>query len=205
MRTLLGACATLAAALLAASCGEKGTASTGSAKTPEPRIVFADDEFQRIRIEAEDAAHIAGVVMRVAEDPGASGGKCVWIPDKAGTPFPKPGPPRYDRAVYKFTVKEPGYYTFWCRRKWKDGCGDTLAVRFDKVGRPHAEAFTFGADDSTWQWGWSPVYESGDPRQFLLSAGQHIMEILNREDGPRYDVILLTNDRYYVPQGIEAQ
>ena len=207
MRGLLAACGLVAAALLAASCGEKGSASTGagSTATAEPKIVFADDAFKHIRVEAEDAVHIDGTVMRVVEDPEASGGKCVWIPDKAGTPNPKSGPPKYDRAVYKFKIEEAGYYTFWCRRKWKDSCGDTLAVRFDKVGRPHADAFTFGHDDSTWQWGWSPVHEDGKPKQFFFDVGEHTMEILNREDGPRFDVILLTNDRDYVPQGLEAQ
>ena len=207
MRGFLAACGLLALVLAAASCGEKGSASTApnSSTTSEPKIVFADDAFKHIRIEAEDAVHIDGTVMRVVEDPEASGGKCVWIPDKAGTPNPKSGPPKYDRAVYKFKIEEPGYYTFWCRRKWKDSCGDTLAVRFDKVGRPHADAFTFGHDDSTWQWGWSPVHEDGKPKQFFFDVGEHTMEILNREDGPRYDVILLTNDRDYVPQGLEAQ
>ncbi len=207
MRTTLVASGLAVLCLFAASCGEKGTASTGpgSNTTEEPKIVFADDAFKHIRLEAEDAVHIEGVVMRVVEDPEASGGKCVWIPDKAGTPDPKSTSPKYDRAVYKFKVEEPGYYTFWCRRKWKDSCGDTLAVRFDKVGRPHSEAFDFGHDDSSWRWGWSPVYEGGKPRQFFLEAGNHTLEILNREDGPRYDVILLTNDRDYVPQGLEAR
>jgi len=179
------------------------------------KVQFADN-YQRIRIEAEDAVQIVsddalpevgGKVMRVVEDPTASGGKCIWIPDKAGKPNPDPDegkPPRFARAVYKFKVTVPGEYTFWCRRNWFDQCGDTLAVRFDKEGAPHMDAFLFGSDGKEFKvWKWSPVYRAGDPRRFFLGAGEHTMEILNLEDGPRFDVILLTDDPGYVPQGME--
>ena len=163
-------------------------------------VEFADD-FQRIRIEAEDAVKIEGDLMHIVADPDASGGKCIEIPDKVG----KPEDGKFARAVYKLQVKVSGHYTFWCRRKWLDACGDTLAVRFDQVGRPHAEAALFGGSDSKpVRWAWSPVYvESGKVQQFYLAAGEHVMEILNREDGPRVDVILLTDDPDYVPQGME--
>jgi len=194
-------------ALALVSCGDEEGASTTTAGKASSRVdtargvVFANDAFERIRIEAESAQKVEGSLMRVVEDSGASGGKCLFIADKAGTP--KEG--KLARALYTFTVKEPGNYTFWCRRKWHDQCGDTFAVRFDQVGRPHSEAFLFGADDSSKppRWGWTPVRENGKQRQFFFTAGKHVMEILNREDGPRFDVVLLTDDRDYVPQGIE--
>lgn len=176
-----------------------------------------ESNFQRIRIEAEDAAKIEsddalpgvqGKVMQVVADPGASGGKCLWIPDKAGVPDPDPksgNPPKRARAVYKFKVATPGNYTFWLRRKWLDRCGDTVFVRFDKEGAPHADAFICGSDDSSEvpRWGWSPVWKEGQPLQFYLTAGEHTLEILNREDGVWLDVILLTDDPGYLPQGME--
>jgi len=182
-------------------------------KEPGKRVVFAEP-FERIRIEAEAATKIVsddalhgGKVMRIEEAAGASGGRCIYIPDKAGTPE-KEG--RFARAVYTFTVRKTGLYTFWCRRKWYDPpqCGDTFAVRFDREGQPRnldKTEYLFGADDTSRppRWGWSPVHVKGKPRQFFLKAGQHTMEILNREDGPRFDVILLTDDPDYVPQGME--
>ncbi len=175
------------------------------------------DDFHRVRFEAEDAAKIEsddalpgveGKVMRIVDDPGASKGKCIWVPDKAGVPDPDPksgNPPKRARAVYKFKVTAAGNYTFWLRRKWMDRCGDTVFVRFDKEGAPHTNALICGSDDSSEvpQWGWSPVWENGQPRQFYLAAGEHTLEILNREDGPRFDVILLTDDPGYLPQGME--
>jgi len=175
---------------------------TATAK-PAPNAVVFEDDFERVRIEAESAVKIEGKVMRIAEDKSASGGKCIEIPDKAG----KPEEGKFARAIYKFKIKKPGLYTFWCRRKWFDQCGDTFAVRFDKAGQPRnlkTEAL-FGADDSSQppRWGWSPVFQKGKPRQFFLDAGDHTMELLNREDGPKCDVFLLTSDRDYVPQGLE--
>mgnify|MGYP000957565155 CR=1 FL=1 len=216
------------AALALASCGNESTATppgtaTASAKAAAPpeagkpgdkapakaasSVTFQDD-FEFIRIEAEAAEKIEGEIMRVVDDPEASGGKCIEIPDKVGTPWPKDAEPaKMARAVYRFTVKSPGNYTFWCRRKWFDQCGDTFAVRFDRESQPRDEKteLLFGADDSSKppRWGWTPVRQQGNPRQFFLDAGPHVLEILNREDGPRFDVLLLTNDRDYVPVGME--
>ncbi|HUT33053.1 MAG TPA: hypothetical protein VNE39_06215 [Planctomycetota bacterium] len=210
--------------VLGASCSQDDASgrtgnggANGRGSRPAKGGVFTD-HFQRIRIEAEkatklesDDAHpgVGGKVMRVVDDPGASGGKCIAIPDEAGTPYgkagSKPDVPRHARAVYKFKVAVAGSYTFWCRRKWFDSCGDTLAMRLDKEGAQQADACLFGSDDSSKppRWDWSPVKEKGDPRQFYLAAGEHTLEILNREDGPRFDVILLTDDPDYVPQGME--
>lgn len=221
----LALCAALAGlSVLGASCSQddasapegKGRPAGGRAAKGKGGVEFADN-FQRIRFEAASAvkiesddanADVGGKLMRIVDDAGASGGKCVFVPDKAGTPEPPAGEtPKRAVALYKFQVKVAGNYTFWCHRKWYDRCGDTFAMRIDKVGAPHAEAFLFGSDDSSKppRWGWSPVFqrENGQPRQFFLTAGEHTLEILNREDGPRFDVILFTDDPDYVPQGTE--
>ncbi len=215
--------------VLGASCSEDGASgdagngtTKGGTARPTKGGVFTD-YFQRIRFDGTDKkylvkiesadAHpgVGGKVMRVVDDPTASGGKCVFIPDEAGTPFGKAGSkddiPRYARAVYKIEIAVAGNYTFWIRRKWFDSCGDTLYMRIDKEGAPHsdAHAHVVGSDDSSKppRWDWSPVWEKGDPRQFYLSKDTHVLEILNREDGPRFDVILLTDDPGYKPQGMD--
>jgi hypothetical protein len=151
--------------------------------------------------------------MRIEAAEGASGGKCLYIPDKSGTPVAGSSgePAKFASAIYRVKIAKAGLYTFWCRRKWCDPpqCGDTFAVRFDMEGKPRnidsKTEHLFGSDDMTRppRWAWSPVYENGKPRQFFLAAGDHVLELVNREDGPRADVILLTNDRDYVPQGME--
>jgi len=223
VRRLMAAGLAAAAAALCLSCSKDNSA--GGAPSNNGRkgsrgtkggVEFADS-FERIRIEAESAVKIesddalpdvGGKVMRVVDDPTASGGKCISVPDKAGTPDPPAGqPPKHARAVYKFKVKTAGKYIFWCRRNWWDQCGDTLYVRFDKEGAPHTEAFLCGSDGGPYKvWKWSEVRdkeEEDNRRRFYLAAGDHTMEILNREDGPRFDVILLTDDPDHVPQGME--
>jgi hypothetical protein len=219
----------VAAALgaLCASCssdeagakGQPGGATANPRSTtrrPNGKVVDLGDDFKYIRrqavkdlvkLESDDALPDAGgKVMRVTADPDAVGGKCIEIPDKAGCPEPDKGG-KFARAIYKVTIETPGHYTFWCRRKWDGPCGDTLAVRFDEVGKPRnlkTEAL-FGSDDSSKppRWDWSTWKESGKVRRFFLAAGEHMMEIVNREDGPRFDALLLTDDPDYVPQGIE--
>jgi len=181
-------------ALIAASCAGDGDAPAS------PDAVSIIRSYQRVRIEAEGADEIEGKQFRIADDPDASGGKCVEIPVGAG--LPEDG--NFSRAVYRFTVKASGSYTFWCRNKCFDECG-SLAVRLDKVGRPHVEAYMFGG--AWWRpprWRWSPVYTEGTgrPRQFDLAAGEHVLEMLNRSDGPRFDVLLLTDEPGYVPEGL---
>ena len=218
--------AVAALGLLCASCDTEAVLTPPPGDTPpvtagkpsSKQVVFVGEEFETIRIEAEDAekivsddalAPIVGKVMRIVEAEGASGGKCIWIPDKAGCPEPDKGH-KFARAVYRLKIKKAGLYTFWCRRKWGDPpqCSDTFAVRFDREGQPRNLEKTehlFGSDNMMRppRWGWSPARVGGKPKQFFLTAGEHVLELLNREDGPRADVILLTNDRDYVPQGME--
>ena len=194
----------------AVDAGRDDRPGQGVTRDVKGGVEFADG-FKRIRFEAErdgriesDDAHpdVGGKLMRVVDDADASGGKCIEVPDKVGKPDPDG---KLARAVYKFTILKPDNYVFWCRRWWLDQCGDTFAVRFDKEGRPHSDAYLFGADDMSKppRWGWSPVFDKGKPRQFFFTPGEHVMEILNAEDGPRLDLILLTNDRGYVPSDSE--
>ncbi|MFW6161803.1 MAG: hypothetical protein ACODAJ_03485 [Planctomycetota bacterium] len=198
----------------------RGKGSPGKVEKPSSKqVVFVGEGFERIRIEAENAEKIESdqasdgkPLMRIVEAEGASGGKALFIPDKGGTPTPGSSgkEPKFARAVYRFQIDKAGLYTFWLRRKWGDppACSDTFAVRFDKAGQPRRLGKTediCGSDDMSRppRWGWSPVWVNGQPKRTFLTAGEHVLELLNLEDGPYADVILLTNDRDYVPQGME--
>ena len=201
--------------VLLAGCGEGDGSTQDKGQEPDgagdgrPKVSFEgggfDAPFERIRIEAEDGRIVqAEKLFRLVNDPKASGGKCLELPDKCG----KPEDGKVARVVYEFEATKAGHYTFWCRRRWLPGCGDTLAVRFDKAGRPHKDADLFGSDDSSKpsRWAWSPVRLKDAKvlrQQYYLTEGKHTLEILNREDGPRYDVILLTEDPDYVPMGLD--
>jgi hypothetical protein len=216
LKTLWGCVFGVAAAgvlaLLYASCSSESNANSTGNKTERPVASRAkgrekagpgafEGDFEKIRIEAESAEKIEGEIMRIVADPLASGGKCLEIPDKIG----KPEDGKLARARYRFKVAKAGTYYVWARRFWIDQCGDTFAIRFDKVGRPHNDAIVFGADDASKppRWGWTPVRENGRPRPYIFTAGEHVMEILNTEDGPRLDLVLLTDDSSYVPTDSE--
>jgi len=208
----LGVAAAGVLALWCASCSNESNANFSGGASPTPGVSRSkgsdkagagafESDFEKIRIEAESAEKIEGEIMRIVDDPRTSGGKCLEIPDKSGTP--ETG--KFARALYRFKIAKPGTYYAWARRWWVDQCGDTFAIRFDKVGRPHNEAIIFGADDSSKppRWGWTPVRENGRPRPFAFTAGEHLMEILNTEDGPKLDFVLLTDDASYVPTDSE--
>lgn len=203
----------VAAALgvLCASCNSEATVNPlpgkgGKSGKAPARVIDFGEEFEHIRIEAETAVKMDGNLcdkVKVVEDKDASGGKCIFIPDTIGTP--EKG--KFFSAHYKVTIKTPGLYTFWLRRFWPDACADTVGMRFDMAGKPRnlKKEALIGSDDMSKppRWAWSPWYLNGNPRQVFLSAGEHVLEVMNREDGPKFDVILLTNDRDYVPQGLE--
>lgn len=177
-----------------------------AAPSPKP-VPAAPEPPERIWIEAEHAARIDGNGMKVVEDEGASGGKCIRVTEWF-EPFRNV---RQTSAVYYFDVEKAGKYTFWCRRKWQDPPQDseTLALRFDQPGRPSdlESQLVFGSDDMGRppRWGWSPVYEQGTPRQFFFAAGPHVLEMLNHWSRARFDAILLTNDPEHVPFGIDGR
>ncbi|MCX7805404.1 MAG: hypothetical protein N3A38_09475, partial [Planctomycetota bacterium] len=99
------------------------------------------------------------------------------------------------RAVYNVKVPEDGEYFFWIRTWWLDSCGDSVFYRIDDgpyrvlTGDPTTRA-SAGRD----VWRWRTELSAGKPRTFRLAKGIHRVEIRNREDGPRFDQLMLTAD-----------
>ncbi len=141
--------------------------------------------------------------MAIVEAAEASRGKCVEV--TRDMDWGRMGPST--SAVYYFHVENAGLYTFWCRRRWMEVSDCVwLAMRFDQPGhvRDGKKEWLFG-DDGVGRpprWKWSPVFRKGLARQFFLTAGEHVLEILNGEGPCRFDAILLTNDAAFIPSGI---
>ncbi len=99
------------------------------------------------------------------------------------------------RAVYNVEVPEDGEYFFWIRTWWLDSCGDSVFYKVDDgpyrvlAGDPTTRA-SAGRD----VWRWRTELSAGKPRTFKLAKGLHRIEIRNREDGPRFDQLMLTTD-----------
>lgn len=149
-----------------------------------------------ICFEAEDVDAIKPP-MRVSDGSGddaaakvageASGGRYLEVPEGAGKP-PETG----GEAIYEFQIAQGGRYRFWGRAWWPNSCGNSFTWILNE-NRP----FVFGRGGTFEHWHWV--------RGMLveLEPGRHRLRVLNREDGPRLDQILLTRNLRFVPSGIE--
>ena len=86
----------------------------------------------------------------------------------------------------------------WCRVWWNGECSNSFTVKIDDQ-----PPFLFGEDATykTWHWVRYPVSRTAKPID--LTAGDHSLVLLNREDGVRIDQILLSSDKRFVPVDIE--
>jgi hypothetical protein len=177
-------------------------------------------KFACVVWEAEDAEEIEPPMRKVEARLGSliGGTGYLEIPDKSnpyevdkkeegGAACEPPGcgkpanasgseQPRFPgRAVYHVEVPEDGEYYFWVRSWWLDSCGDSVFYKIDDgpyrvlTGDPTTRA-SAGRD----VWRWRTELSAGKPRTFRLSRGKHRIELRNREDGPRFDQLMLTTD-----------
>lgn len=153
-----------------------------------------------VLVEAEAAAEIEEPVQKIEFEkppqgvdavPGASSNAYLAIVQGAGNP-PKV---TTGKAVYKIAVPAKGVYTLWIRAYWDDSCGNSLGVQIGDTKEFMVEDTTY----KTWHWVKSP------PRlqQLALEPGEITLTIKNREDGVRWDQILLTPSKRYVPVAAE--
>lgn len=135
--------------------------------------------------------------MQSAFDLSASSGKYIWVPNGAGV---------RGSAVYNFTVAQAGKYMIWGRTIAPNGSDDSFYIEIDETGNK-VWSVTVG---ETWIWNkvTHAVRNIGVDKvtfeqvTFDLTAGTHQLKIKQREDGPKIDKILITNDFSYIPTGI---
>ena len=172
----------------------KPAAGTGDAPVPQISMIKM---APRILIEAENGK--IQPPMKVFRDAKASQGGFVEAPE---------GPNHKEISIggsvtHTFVVEEPGAYVLWIRKSWTSGCGNSLTVSVDG-----GKEITFGGDATYGKWDWKRVPDPAQPGQPLLctlTKGTHTIAIGNREDGSRYDQILLIQDSEYVPVSIEKE
>jgi hypothetical protein len=150
-----------------------------------------------VEAEAEDGTELVAP-LRVDDDPGASGGRCLKLPavscdGRHVHPFDGPAAPeRLAGAVQiPFAVTEKGRYALWIRKWWCCSEGDSFIVEMNG-GR----SYIFGDDGTDFRkWSWLPLTEAGQQVAFELKPGQHVLLIRSRgETGFRIDRILFTTD-----------
>ena len=172
-----------------------GTATASVAAAPVATGTFeADVDFFRV-IDASDAKEI-GPPMISAKDPRAGKGTILRIPDKAGVP-PEDGEPGMKHGGASFEIEAPKDIrcNVWLRVWWEGSCGNSIFYQL--VGK---QPMVVGNDGTYDAWHWLPA-----PGTHNLVKGTNRFLVLNREDGVRFDQVLITGDLEYVPQGIEEE
>ena len=148
------------------------------------------EDTGRIVINAASAKKVVPP-MRWGKDAKAAKGKFLEIPDSGkGGAKVKEG---QGHAVFEFEAKEEAKYYLHVRVWWTDGCGNSINVAVDGKKNVRIEDPTY----KHWHW------VKAKRKVIKLGKGKHTLKVSNREDGARFDQILLTNDKEYVPQGIE--
>ena len=134
--------------------------------------------------------------MEVRADSSASAGTYVLTPavephGLVHTHLHKEGE---GRAALRFKPTAEGDYAIWFRAKYCCACGNSANVFLDGASLGTVEDSVYEA----WHW----VRLSRPPLR--LSAADHLLLIVNREDGAGIDQVLLTQDPDYRPTGIES-
>jgi hypothetical protein len=142
----------------------------------------------RVAWEAEAGLLVPG--MTEAEDPDASGGRCVWQPQEAGVGSPQ------GTASWPLAVAQPGRYWLWGRVLATTGESDSFYVqllRDDGTPLVPRGAWHTGRKGS---WSWEPVkLDLGKQHTPLeLPAGSLRLVITAREPGARLDQLMLRFD-----------
>jgi hypothetical protein len=138
----------------------------------------------QIWLEAESGTLSAP--MKSASDAAASAGKYIWVPegqkDNYGTSVSG------GLAAYRLQIAQAGNYRIWGRILTGGGQSDSFFTAVDNG------AYSRWDVPPASKWSWAVA------RTVTLTAGEHTLKILNREDGTKMDRILVTNDLAYMPK-----
>jgi len=123
--------------------------------------------------------------------------KTCGLEDRKGGGGSLPG-----KATYEFELPRADDYYVFIRAKWLDSCGNSVYVRLDDESYQTMEDTLGQLSEDNYQWAWHPVQELGQLRPFHLGAGQHVLELNTREDGPAFDKVLVSTEA--TPPGQEV-
>ena len=164
-------------------------------------IVTEVNQNVYIGLEAEAADIITSDFEIVNDTPAVGGNMYIQIPEGVGFRA------NDGEATYTISIDSSGDYIIWGKKIAATDNDNSFFVQIDD-GTSHL--FTTALSDD-WQWDAVNHWGSGeefnpeiDPVVFPLSAGEHTLRILQREDGAKLDKLLITNDTSYVPAENEA-
>ena len=135
--------------------------------------------------EAEHANYLT-YPFEIVESAGASGSLALSIPESAGSSEAFDGDS--GSARFHLVVPEKKNWRLSLRVRWNGACSNSLFVRMNgaEPRKVASEAF------QRWHWVQAGAWD--------LAAGEHELELLNREDGVWVDQVVLTRRTADLPQ-----
>ncbi|MFC1718595.1 hypothetical protein ACFL6S_33380 [Candidatus Poribacteria bacterium] len=158
-------------------------------------------------IDAEDAIELAAPMVLAQDEEDAFNGTYLVAPDGIGSDG-------NGFATYSFTVPKDDDYYFWGRVIAPDGSGDSFFWGIDLPGIPRSgencSGETPGDEVHIWDtgqpfmdWTWSDVMSRScqggawaNQAVLELEKGDHVLAIIQREDGTKLDGIVISDDQF---------
>ena len=107
-------------------------------------------------------------------------------------------------AIYKFNVERDDTFYVFLRAKWTDTCGNSCWILLDgpAQGGHGAEAGQYYpikdqngyVSEKDYKVCWHPLKVQGQLHRFVLKKGAHTIELHTRQDGPRFDQLVITTE-----------
>ncbi|KAA3648449.1 MAG: hypothetical protein DWQ07_05495 [Chloroflexi bacterium] len=135
--------------------------------------------------EAEDG--ILTGTFEIGNDPAASSGQYIHVPDGAGTSLTLD---ESNSATFCVTVTEAGTYPIYAGVYVLNYQSDSFFVKVD--GQPaNAHLWDVYVDSNDWQLDYVSDRNGSDPEEVFLDVGQHTITVYLREDGTKLDFIAI--------------
>lgn len=114
-------------------------------------------------------------------------------------------------AIYKFNVERDDTFYVFLRATWTDTCGNSVWILMDgpEKGGHGPEAGTYYPiedqegyqSEKEYKVAWHPLKKQGRLMGIPLKKGAHTIELHTREDGPRFDQLVISTEGN-VPVGV---
>ena len=174
------------------------TATTIATETPTPTPTSTSAVTCGSLLQEAEAGALFGN-FQIDADPSASGGAYIQVPNGTGNS----GPNGHSYAQYCFTVLLPNIYHIKGWVHAASGTDDSFFVEVDEVP---VNGYLWDTPlNTTYEGHYVTERDATEPVQIALSAGEHIVTFLQRDDGTRLDkveLVLVDNSTTPTPTAI---
>jgi hypothetical protein len=105
-------------------------------------------------------------------------------------------------ATYPFNISEAGSYLVWGLVSTASANDDSFFIRMDNGPN---QVWTADLTAGAFKWDVAATAANGTPLRFNLTAGAHTLQIREREDGARLDIVAVTSDQTFDGQNLDGK